>query len=86
MKTIFLFVRRNMISFLGMTLGLIGGYLYWLYYGIYDGTFGFSSELWTNCVYGLLFGGLIGSLIRKKTINHYEKKNNFDHKSDTGHG
>ena len=54
-----------MTSFLGMALGLIAGYFYWQYYGIYDGTFGFSSEWWVNCVYGLLFGGLIGSLIRK---------------------
>ncbi len=32
---------------------------------IYDGTFGFSSEWWTSRVYGSLFGGLIGSLLRK---------------------
>jgi len=48
-----------------MILGSIAGYFYWQYYGIYDGTFGFSSEWWTNCIYGLLLGGLIGSLIRK---------------------
>lgn len=56
-----------MPSFLGMALGLIAGYLYWLYYGIYDGTFGFSSEWWTNCVYGSLFGGLIGSFFSYRT-------------------
>ena len=66
MKTVILFLRRNMTSFLGMTLGLIAGYLYRLYYGIYDGTLGFSSEWWANCVYGLLFGGFIGSLMRKE--------------------
>ena len=65
MKTFFLFFRKNRASFLGMMLGSIAGYFYWQYYGIYDGTFGFSSEWWANCVYGLLLGGLIGSLIRK---------------------
>jgi len=63
--TFFLFLKRNKTSFLGMMLGLAAGYFYWLYYGIYDGTFGFSSEWWANCVYGLLFGGFIGSLFGK---------------------
>jgi hypothetical protein len=48
-----------------MVLGLTAGYFYWLHCGIYDGTFGFSSEWWSNCVYGLLFGGLAGCLVTK---------------------
>ena len=42
MRTMFLFLRENLITLLGMVLGLIAGYFYWYYYGIYDGTFGFS--------------------------------------------
>ena len=63
MKAIVLFFRRNMTSFLGMILGAIAGYFYWQYYGIFDGTFGFSSEWWANSIYGLLLGGLAGSFV-----------------------
>lgn len=65
MRPIFLFFSKNRIPLIGMVLGVIAGYLYWQHYGIYDGTFGFSSEWWVNCVYGLLFGGFFGSLVRK---------------------
>ena len=65
MNALLSFIRGNRTALLGMIAGWIVGYLYWFYFGIYDGTFGFSSEWWTNCVYGSLFVGLIGSLFRK---------------------
>ncbi|MFA7583450.1 MAG: hypothetical protein WCZ46_07900 [Proteiniphilum sp.] len=63
MKTVVLFLKKNILSLLGMVLGLLGGYCYWFYFGIYDGTSWLSSELWVNCLYGMLFGGLIGSYL-----------------------
>jgi hypothetical protein len=65
MNPYYLFFRQNRTVVLGMFLGFIAGYIYWLHFGIYDGTSAFSSEWWTNCVYGILFGGLAGSLIKK---------------------
>lgn len=65
MKTDSLFLKQNRFVFLGILFGLIAGYMYWLHCGIYDGTSAFSSECWTNCVYGILFGGLSGCLIKK---------------------
>ncbi|MDR0422271.1 MAG: hypothetical protein LBH72_04585 [Proteiniphilum sp.] len=56
------FLRRNIRSLLGMVSGLVAGYFYWLHWGIYDGTFGFSSEWWYSCLCGLLTGGLAGAL------------------------
>lgn len=58
------FARNNRCVFLGMFSGLIIGYMYWAHFGMYDGTFYFSSEWWANCVYGALFGGLLGCLIK----------------------
>lgn len=63
MDTVSLFFGKNRITLIGMALGAVGGYFYWRHYGIYDGTFGFSSEWWANCVYGLLIGGFLGSLV-----------------------
>lgn len=62
MEKIRLLIKTNIAPLVGMIIGLPCGYLYWYLYGIYDGTFYLSSEWWVNCVYGLLFGGLIGSL------------------------
>lgn len=68
MRTILLFFSKNIAPLLGMVLGLIAGYFYWQYYGIYDGTFGFSSEWWVNSIYGSLLGGLAGCFVRKQRL------------------
>lgn len=69
MKAIFIFLKENLITFLGMIAGMVAGYFYWYHYGIYDGTFGFSSEMWVSCVYGLLLGGFVGSLVKNHTAH-----------------
>lgn len=67
MTTLQSFFKQNRTVFLSMFLGFIAGYIYWVHFGIYDGTSAFSSEWWVNCVYGLLFGGLTGSFVSCRT-------------------
>lgn len=51
---------------LGILLGGILGFVYWSSIGIVWGNYPLSSELWVNCIYGCLFGGLIGSVLSAK--------------------
>jgi len=62
------FIRINKKVLIGMLTGAIIAYLYWLNYSIYWGTYPLSSECWVNCIYGFLFGGLIGSLFQDNEI------------------
>lgn len=65
MRTLY-FIYLNCKVFLGVVLGLLLGYIYWHNFGLVWGTLPLSSEWWVNCVYGGLFGGLIGSFFSKK--------------------
>lgn len=56
------FVTINKAPLIGMLIGTIAAYFYWLEIGIYYGSYPMSSECWVNCVYGGLFGGFIGCL------------------------
>ena len=62
------FIRINKKVLIGMLAGATIAYLYWLNYSIYWGTYPLSSECWVNCIYGFLFGGLIGSLFQDNEI------------------
>lgn len=68
MKPIMQFILQNKITLLGMLAGLIIAYFYWLNYGIYWGTYPLSSECWINCVYGILVGGFLSSLLTRQII------------------
>ncbi|KKB53069.1 hypothetical protein HMPREF1212_01231 [Parabacteroides sp. HGS0025] len=67
-EQIVFFIRINKKVLIGMLTGAIIAYLYWLNYSIYWGTYPLSSECWVNCIYGFLFGGLIGSLFQDNEI------------------
>lgn len=61
-KTITAFVRQNGRILGGMFIGLVLGYLFWLYVGIYSGSYPLSAEPWVNLIYGCLIGGFVSSL------------------------
>lgn len=63
METIKLLLTNNKIVLIGMILGLILAYIHWYYWGCYWGTYPFSSECFVNCVYGILTGGFLTSII-----------------------
>ena len=59
-------MKKWMIWSLGMTLGALGGYLYWYYVGCVSGTCAITS----SPVNSTLYGGLMGVLI----VNVFEGK------------
>lgn len=63
MKSLKSFIIINRIILLGMISGLGLGYIHWYYWGCYWGTYPLSSECFTNCIYGILTGGLFSSIL-----------------------
>lgn len=59
----FLFLNRR--AFLGLIIGSVLGFFFWQTIGFQWGAYPLSSECWVNCVYGALFGGLIGNVFEK---------------------
>ena len=59
-------MKKWMIWSLGMTIGALGGYLYWYYVGCVSGTCAITS----SPVNSTLYGGLMGVLI----VNVFEGK------------
>lgn len=63
-----MFILKNKYALVGMSIGLLAGYLYWYFYSCYWGTYPLSSECWVNCAYGSVFGGFFATLLKKYWI------------------
>lgn len=61
------FICLNRWALIGMLIGAVVAYFYWMHYAIYWGTYSYSSEWWVNCIYGCLFGELTGCLFGELT-------------------
>lgn len=59
LQKLILLIQINRISLLGISAGVVLGYLHWFFWGCYWGTYPLSSECWVNCIYGGLFFGYI---------------------------
>ncbi|SFK91080.1 hypothetical protein SAMN05216357_10867 [Porphyromonadaceae bacterium KH3CP3RA] len=69
-----LFICKNRIILLSMMVGALIAYIYWFHFGIYWGTYPLSGEWWVNCIYGGLFGGLLGYFIAGEMKRGSESK------------
>lgn len=54
MKTL---LKRNILTFIGVGIGALAGYLYWFYVGCNSGTCAITS----NSVNSTLYGSVIGA-------------------------
>jgi len=68
MKSFITFLKTNAGVLVGITLGIIAGYLYWYHFGCQWGTYPLSAECWINCTYGGIFGGYLACLIRNPIV------------------
>lgn len=59
-----------MLTMAGITVGALGGYLYYHFAGCNTGTCAITSKLVNSTIYGALMGGLFFNLFKKenKTI------------------
>lgn len=67
MKEKFLsFLKKNRLVFLGVVLGLIGGYAYYFFIGCDTKTCPITANPYISSLYGAVVGGLIFESINRK--------------------
>ncbi|MDP3452262.1 MAG: hypothetical protein Q8R90_04845 [Bacteroidales bacterium] len=71
------FVKKEWLWFAGGAAGALGGYLYWFFIGCNSGTCSITSSPVNSTLYGILLGGLIFSLFKKK-----ERDDKQNHKNE----
>ncbi len=59
------FVKKNLLSIFGVTIGAIAGYLYWKLVGCNSGSCAITSKPLNSTIYGAVMGGLLFSLFQK---------------------
>lgn len=57
------FIKKNILVFIGIAIGAIGGFLYWKYVGCISGTCAITSDPINSLLYGSVMGGLLFSMI-----------------------
>ncbi|OJV19623.1 MAG: hypothetical protein BGO30_06960 [Bacteroidetes bacterium 41-46] len=59
------YIKKQWITITGAALGALGGYLYWYFIGCNSGTCPITSSPVNSTLYGVLLGGLLGSMFIK---------------------
>lgn len=67
------YIKKQWIIIAGAAIGALGGYLYWYFVGCNSGTCPITSSPLNSTLYGILLGGLIGSMF-KKSKNKEQKE------------
>ena len=60
------FLKKNVLTIIGILLGAIGGYLYWKFVGCNSGTCAITSIPRNITIYGAVMGGLLFSIFHSK--------------------
>lgn len=58
-------IIKNKLVILGITLGAVAGYLYWMFFGCDSGTCAITSKPLNSTLYGAMMGGLTLNLFTK---------------------
>lgn len=72
------YIKRNLLSFIGVPVGALAGFLYWNYIGCLSGTCAITSDPVNSSVYGAVMGGLLFSIFQKdKKVQKTSKENDI---------
>ena len=58
------FKKNNLLTIIGVVLGAISGYLYWLMVGCSSGSCPITSNPYNSLIYGSLMGGLLFNIFK----------------------
>ena len=61
------FIKKNMLTLIGIAAGAISGFLYWKLVGCKSGTCSITSNPLNSTVYGAVMGGLLFSMFQPET-------------------
>lgn len=62
MKT---FLKKNILTIIGIPLGALAGFLYWKFVGCNSGTCAITLNPMNSTLYGAVMGGLLLSIFQK---------------------
>jgi hypothetical protein len=62
-----IFIRKHRLTFIGILLGAVAGFLYWKWIGCANGTCPITSNPYISTIWGMALGGLL--------LNSFQKKN-----------
>ena len=57
------FLKKNRLTFIGLVIGAVGGFLYWKYVGCTSGTCPITSSPVNSTLWGAIMGGLLFSTL-----------------------
>ena len=57
---------QHWLVLLGVVIGALGGYLYWLYIGCSSGSCPFTSSPFLSSMWGAVMGGLLFSIFKRE--------------------
>jgi len=63
------FLKDNLITIIGIVVGMVAGYFYWQQIGCSSGTCAITSNPINSTAYGALMGGLLFSSFKKEKVN-----------------
>ena len=58
------FIKKNLLTIIGVLIGAIDGFLYWKFVGCNSGTCAITSNPINSTLYGSVMGGLIFSMFK----------------------
>jgi len=60
------FILKHKLTIIGITIGAIGGYMYYCFVGCTTGSCPITSKPLNSTLYGALLGGLFLNIFKKK--------------------
>ena len=67
------FVKKHMLGFIGIAVGLMGGYLYYHFVGCNSGSCSITSSPFNMTLYGGFMGWVVFDLFKSKQSNKQSK-------------
>lgn len=66
-----IFLKKNILTIIGVPLGALAGFLYWKFVGCNSGSCAITSNPYNSTIYGAAMGGLMFSIFqnnKNKTV------------------
>ena len=71
------FIKKYLLTIIGVIVGAVAGFLYWKFIGCNSGTCAITSKPLNSTAYGALMGGLVFSIFQQnKKNNQYDISGN----------